>query len=115
VIHNVLLPGGLGHRNGDLVKLPDFALLPTGKPLGGRYAVFAPPGFGVGTDLQDVITLPSIPILPHNCRRACSRSLNYLVSVGNIPIIFTVFDRRSLIVLPKVFSTGYVLFPPVNP
>jgi hypothetical protein len=51
MVYNVLLPGGLGHRHGDLVKLPDLALLPTGKPFGGRYAVSAPPGFGVGTDL----------------------------------------------------------------
>ena len=114
MVYNVLLAGGLGHSDGNLVNLPYLRLLLATQPRWGGVSMFTPSGFCVRPNLGFVVSFPRVSVFAQYVRGASGGGIDYRFAVFLIPLVLTIFDFLASVVGGKVVSTFNTAFGPLN-
>ena len=114
MVYNVLFASGLGHSNSNLVKLPNFRFLLSGKPRWGGIPVFTPSSFCIRPNLCLMVGLPNISVFAQYVRWASGGAIDDRFTVFLVPLILTIFDFFAPVVLRKVVDAFGRCLGPLN-
>ena len=114
VVNDILLPSGLRHGDGNLIKLAYLRLLFACQPRRDSLTVFTTTCFCICAYLSFVVDFPYVSVFTQYMCWPNSRVIYYGFTVFLIPLVLTVFNIFTSVVLTEVISTCFVALGPLN-